>query len=93
MICGLPLSPLSATDSEGAAGGVAVDEFVDMKGAVTNDPIVGTESVTLTEHGPGARVPTALPSPQRMTPADEARHWLTYAVSPWMRTMCSMSEA
>ena len=78
MICGLPLSPLSATDSEGAAGGVAVDEFVDMKDAVTNDPIVGTESVTLTEHGPGARVPAALPSPQRMTPAEEARHWLTH---------------
>ena len=77
MIFGLPLSPLTSTDSE-LGGGMATDEYADMKDAVSDDPIVGIESTTLTEHGQGGRAPIALPSPLRMTPAEEARHWLTH---------------
>ena len=59
-------------------GGLVPEEYVDMKDAMTTDPIVGIESTTLTEHGPGAREPVALPSPNRMTPAQLAKHWLTH---------------
>ena len=59
-------------------GGLVPEEYVDMKDAVTSDPIVGIESTTLTEHGPGAREPVALPSPNRMTPVQLAKHWLTH---------------
>ena len=38
-----------------AGDGLVLEEYVDMKDAVTADPIVGIESTTLTEHGPGAR--------------------------------------
>ena len=54
------------------------DEYVDMSDAVPADPIVGIESTTMTEHGPGAKDPVALPSPHRMSPAQLAKHWLTH---------------
>ena len=42
------------------------------------EKIIGEESVTLDEHGPGAVTPKALPEPARMTPAAERLHWLTH---------------
>ena len=54
------------------------EEAADFKYAVMEEKIIGTESVTLDEHGQGAVTPTALPSPARMTPAAERLHWLTH---------------
>ena len=42
------------------------------------DPIVGNESVTLTEHGPGAREPKMMTSPKSMTAIQRAKHWITH---------------
>ena len=38
------------------------------------EPIVGNESATLTEHGPGALDPRVIPSPKSMTAAQRAKH-------------------
>ena len=42
------------------------------------DPIVGNESVTLTEHGPGAIDPRVMTSPKSMSATQRAKHWLTH---------------
>ena len=54
------------------------EEAADFKYAVMEEKIIGTESVTLDEHGQGAVTPKGLPSPARMTPAAERLHWLTH---------------
>ena len=43
-----------------------------------DEKIIGEEQVTLDEHGPGASEPKGLPSPRKMTPSAEAKHWLTH---------------
>ena len=43
-----------------------------------DEKMIGTEQVTLTEHGPGALQPKNLPSPHQMLPAQKAKHWLTH---------------
>ena len=50
-----------------------VEVAADMKDAVMDEKIIGTDSVTLTEHGAGAREPKVLPSPHQMLPAQKTR--------------------
>ena len=52
--------------------------MVDMQDALWGDKIMGSNATTLTEHGPGALTPKALPSPQQMLPSQRAKHWLTH---------------
>ena len=49
-----------------------------MKDAVMDDNIIGVEVTTTNEHGPGAMEPRVLPTPHRMLPSKEAKHWLAH---------------
>ena len=51
---------------------------VDLKHAIFQEPIVGTEKVLLDSHGPGAVAPRAISEPRPMTPAELAIHNLTH---------------
>ena len=51
------------------------DGTIDPKDVLLGDPIVGNESVTLTEHGPGVIDPRIIPSPKSMSPSLRAKHW------------------
>ena len=74
LLCPL-ISPLNPSIPD---GGEAVELLVDMKDAVFDDKIIGTEATTMSEHGPGAIEPRQLPTPHRMLPSKEAKHWLTH---------------
>lgn len=49
-------------------------EEVDIKKALLEDPIVGTDMVVLDEHGPGALQPSPLPSPRPMAEKPKVLH-------------------
>ena len=82
----LPVRPPPSPQGEGdvlapAPSEVSViddPEEVDMKNALSSEPIVGLDKVLMDEDGPGALQPTPLPSPRRMTPAQQAIHDLTH---------------
>ena len=49
-----------------------------MSDAVFDEKILGVEATTMDAHGPGALEPKVLPTPHRMLPSKEAKHWLTH---------------
>ena len=53
-------------------------KIINPKDVLFGDPIVGNESVTLTEHGPGALDPRVMTSPKSMSASQRARHWTTH---------------
>ena len=55
-----------------------VEEEVDMREAMLDDPIIGVEQVIHDEHGPGALKPRPLPTPKAMTAAQKAVHDLSH---------------
>ena len=72
------LSPLGAGSAEAAGVHSEEEEEVDMKKALLADPIVGTKSVVMDQHGPGAISAKPLASPPSMTPKERAIHNLTH---------------
>ena len=55
-----------------------VEEDVNLKDALFDDPIIGHGQTLLDEHGPGALEPLPLATPPTMTPAQRAKHNLTH---------------
>ena len=84
MLHASPVSPsfpeLSGGGGASASSGHAaeqlgedVDEEVDLKLAMPNDPIVGVELILRDEHGARAREAQPSPSPSTMTPTQKAK--------------------
>ena len=81
-----PVSPTPASSSDTGRGfenqtvheGEGVEEEIDLRLAMLDDPIVGVEQVVWDQHGPGALKPRALPTPKAMSPAEKEEHDLTH---------------
>ena len=55
-----------------------VEEEVDMRQALRDEPIIGVEQVIHDENGPGALKPRPLPTPKAMTAAQKAVHDMSH---------------
>ena len=81
VMCPVSPQPNSAELGEGGASQQSEEEEeeeVDLSKAMLSDPIVGVEVVVNDHRGTGARRATPLPTPKRLSPAQQALHNLTH---------------